>query len=64
MKYRFGKPALTCVNIETELGLARGEVKELTILADGTVELNVSRDLTATQKTRLQTLLGMAEKVI
>lgn len=64
MKYRFGKPELTCTNIEAELGLARGDIKEITLFSDGTIEIEVVKDLTLLQKGTLKSLFQLTEKVV
>ena len=64
MEYKFGKVELTCVELEKELGLARGDVREISIHPDGTVEVDVVNKLTSTQKSTLESLLGLKEKVV
>lgn len=64
MKYRFGKPELTCVEIEKELGLARGDVREINTYPDGTIEIEVTKDLASTQKSKLKSFFELREKVI
>ena len=63
MKYQFGKPELTCVEIETELGLASGDVREITTYPDGIVEIDTVTDLTSNQRSDLEALLGLKEIV-
>ncbi len=64
MKYRFSKSELTCTNLEIELGLVRGDIRQINVIADGTVEVNVAKDLNSTQQTKLRSLLELAEKVV
>ncbi|MDD5127040.1 MAG: hypothetical protein PHR43_02920 [Dehalococcoidales bacterium] len=63
MKYQFAKPELTCVEIENELGLMRGDVTEVTVRADGAVEIEAGVELTAPQRSQLESLLGLKEIV-
>jgi hypothetical protein len=64
MKYRFSKSELTCTSLETEMGLARGDIRQINVIADGTVEADVAKDLNSTQQTKLRSLLELAEKVV
>lgn len=64
MKYRFVKFELTCTNIEAELGLARGDIKGITVFADGTIEVEVVKELTLAQKSTLRSLFQLADKVV
>ena len=49
----------TCVRLEQELGLARGAVREIKSLEDGTVQILFDKAPTDTQKTKLQSALNM-----
>ncbi len=62
MKYQFGKPGLTCVEIERELGLGRGDVSELNVYPDGTIEVDVRVDLALSQQSQLKSLFELRGK--
>ena len=58
MKITLSKPT-TCVAIEQELGLNRDDVKEILPFEDGSIEIDFAKDLTTTQKDKLESVLGM-----
>ncbi len=58
MKYTFEQEPLTCVSLETELGLKRGDVKELITHPSGAVEVETAVDLTATQHDAVKATLA------
>ena len=64
MKYRFSKSELTCTRLETELGVIRGDIRQITVLPDGTIEVDVAKELTSIQQTQLRSLLDWTEKVV
>jgi len=59
MKLTLSKSELTCVSLEKELGLARGDIRELNIEPDGTIEFDVAKNLTSAQKTKLEFRTGL-----
>ena len=62
MKLTLSKTELTCVSLEKELGLAGGDIRELNIEPDGTIEVDVAKDLTSAQKTKLESVTGLKLK--
>lgn len=64
MKYRFSKSELTCTKVEAELGLARGDIRQITALSDGTIEVDVAKNLTSVQQTQIRSLLDLAGEVV
>ena len=46
MKYKLRSPQkLTCIDIEKQLGLGRGDVKEVFTYSDGTLEIEISDEI-------------------
>ena len=64
MRITLGKPELTCVALEKELGLARGEIREMKIETDGTFEIEIAKSLSLAQKTKLESITGLKIKEI
>ena len=60
MKIKLAK-IKTCVELEAELGLTRGDIREIVTLEDGSGEIETSKALTQTQVTKLETAFGMKE---
>ena len=56
MRYVFEEPELTCVELEEQLGLERGDIKEITIYPEGGVEVE-SVELNATKLRKLRSIL-------
>lgn len=56
MKYLYEQDELTCVTLEKELGLNRGDIKELTLYSEGAVVVEAI-DLTTTQQAQLKAAL-------
>lgn len=56
------KPELTCTSVEAALGLTAGDVTQLQVMRDGSLELETAVELTVEQKDQLLTWLGMVEK--
>ena len=50
MKYLFEQGELTCVALEAELGLKRGDIKSLTVYPGGAVEVETLNVLTTSQQ--------------
>ena len=57
MKYLFEEAELTCVELEKQLGLKRGDVKELTIYPEGAVEVETAEELSSTKQEKLRDIL-------
>ena len=57
MKYLFEEAELTCVGLERQLGLGRGDIKEITIYPEGAVEVETAKELSSTQQTKLRDIL-------
>ena len=53
MKYTFRIEELTCVNLETELGLKRGDVISITVHSEGEVEVETREALSSTNESKL-----------
>lgn len=58
MKYLFEETELTCVELEKQLGLKRGDIKELTIYPEGAVEVE-SIELSSTKLQKLKAILKL-----
>lgn len=58
MKYLFEEAELTCVELERQLGLKRGDIKEITIYPEGAVEVEAI-ELSATKQTKLRDILKL-----
>ena len=56
--YTFEEAALTCVALEQELGLNRGDITELVIYPEGAVVIETSKALTAAKQTSLKASLA------
>ncbi len=56
MKYLFEETELTCVELEKQLGLKRGDIKEITIYPEGAVEVE-SVELSSTKLQKLKAIL-------
>lgn len=57
MKYLFEETELTCVELEGQLGLGRGSIKELTIYPEGAVEVETANELSSTKLQKLKDIL-------
>ena len=57
MKYLFETEELSCVALEMELGLKRGDVASLTIYPSGAVEVETAFDLPAAAQDNLKAAL-------
>jgi len=53
MKYTFRIEELTCVNLETGLGLKRGDVISITVHPEGEVEVETREALSSTNESKL-----------
>lgn len=49
---------LSCVDLEQQLGLSRGAVKQIVKKADGDIDVMFDKEPTADQKAALQTVLN------
>jgi len=58
MKYLFEQETLNPVNLEKELGLMRGDIKEITVHDTGAVEIETAFDLTTTNLDKVKATLG------
>ena len=58
MRYVFEKEDLTCVSLEKELGLKRGDIKEISVFSEGAVVIETAFDLTITAQDKLKTALA------
>jgi len=56
--YIFEQEELTCVSLEKNIGLKSGAIKEVTIYADGAVEIVTAIDLTADQQAKVKDFLS------
>lgn len=56
MKYLFEEAELTCVELEKQLGLKRGDIKEITVYPEGAVEVE-SIELSSTKQQKLRDIL-------
>lgn len=57
MKYLFEVEELTCVELEKQLGLKRGDIKELTIYPEGAVEVETKDELSSSSQNKLRDIL-------
>ena len=57
VKYLYEEAELTCVSLEKELGLKRGDIVELTIYPEGAVEVETKIDLTITVQDKMKASL-------
>jgi hypothetical protein len=55
---------LTCVDVEQELGLSRGEVKKIATSSDGPVQVELQNEPTLEQKEKLEKIFSMKIKEI
>ena len=58
MLYLVETEPLTCVELEKQLGLKRGDIKEITIHPEGAVEIEAI-DLTSTQQGKMKAILRL-----
>lgn len=58
MKYLFEETELNPVELERQLGLKRGDIKEITIYPEGAVEVEAI-ELSSTKQTKLRDILGL-----
>jgi len=58
MKYLFEQTELTCVELEKQLGLKRGDIKEITIYPEGAVEVEAI-ELSSTKQGKLRDVLRL-----
>lgn len=56
--------AISCLDIETALGLVRGDIQELRLLADNTVEVKTQKVLTITQQNTLAGLFPTSAEIV
>ena len=56
MKYLFEEEEVTCVELEKQLGLKRGDIKEITVRPEGAVEVETTDEL---NPANLQELRGI-----
>lgn len=56
-KYLYEETELTCVSLEKELGLNRGDIVQLTIYPEGAVEVETKIDLTTTNQDKMKAVL-------
>ena len=59
MKVILSKSEVTCLDLEKELGLARGGVKSMHRSVDGQVFIELDKEPTAAQKTKLESIFNM-----
>lgn len=57
-RYVYEVEELTCVSLEKELGLKRGDINELTIYPEGAVEIETAIELNTTQQDELKAALA------
>ncbi len=57
MKYLFEEAELTCVELEKQLDLKHGDIKEIIIYPEGAVEVEVVEELSSTKQTKLKNVL-------
>lgn len=57
MKYLFEETELNPIELEKQLGLGRGDIKEITIYPEGAVEVETANELSSTQQTKLKNVL-------
>jgi len=58
-KYLFEQTKLTCVDLEKELGLARGDIASMTIYPEGAVEIETKLDLSSSQMQKVKAKLAL-----
>lgn len=58
MKYTFEQEPLTCITLENELGLNRGDIASLTVYPERAVEVETKVDLTTTAQANLKAALA------
>lgn len=59
MKYLFEETGLNPVELEKQLGLKHGDIKELTIYPEGAVEVETEIELSSTKQQKLRDILRL-----
>ncbi len=59
MKYLFEETELNPVELEKQLGLKRGDIKEITIYPEGAVEVETADELSSTKLQKLRDILKL-----
>ncbi len=57
MKYLFEETELNPIELEKQLGLERGDIKEITIHPEGAVEVETANELSSTKLQKLKDIL-------
>jgi hypothetical protein len=50
---------MSCVELEEQFGLKRGDIQQKVVHADGTIEIRTPLQLTTDQKQKIEQMLGL-----